>query len=200
MAALGATLPAWVPTAMAVTGSIMSVMGGNSAANAAKTAGERQKVAAEFETAQLEQNAGQVIASSQREAEEQRRQARLVQSRALALAGASGGGVTDPSVVNLIGDIAGEGAYRAGVALYQGQDKARQLGMAAAAKHYEGTVAQETAANKAKAYRIQGLTGAFTSASSMFGKYGAGGPTKAPAPSGSANLILDTGITNPMIG
>jgi uncharacterized protein YfiM (DUF2279 family) len=195
-----AAIPAWVGPAMAAAGAVSSVMGGMSSASAAKEAGARQKTANEFEAAQLDQAAGQAIATSQREAEEQRRNTRMVQSRALALSAASGGGTMDPTVVNLIGDIAGEGAYRAGVALYQGADKARQLGMASSAKRYEGDLAVETANNKAKAYRIQGITGALGSASSLFGKFGAGGPGAATTASGGSNLILDAGISNPMIG
>lgn len=197
-----AAIPAWVGTAMSVAGAVSSIAGGFSAANAAKTTAERQKAEAEFEAEQMTQAAGQAIATSQRDAIEQRRQARLVQSRAIAISAASGASVTDPTVVNLIGDIAGQGSYRAAVALYQGEDKARQLNMGAAAKRYEGEVALETGRNKARAYQIQGITGALGSASTLFGKYGGGGPGafSASAPAGGANLLMDTGITNPMIG
>lgn len=195
-----AAVPAWVGTAMAVAGAVTSVAGGFSAAKAARTTAERQQAAAEFEAAQMTQASGQAIASSQREAEEQRRQARLLQSRAIALSGASGASVTDPTVLNLIGDISSKGAYRAAVALYQGEDKARQLNTGADAKLYEGEVAMETGRNKAKAYQLQGITGAIGSASTMFGKYGGGGPKAFNAAAGGSNLLFDTGITNPMIG
>jgi len=195
-----AAVPAWVGTAMAVAGAVSSIAGGFSAANAAKTAAQRQKTEAEFEAEQMTQAAGQAIATSQRDAIEQRRQARLLQSRAIAISGASGASVTDPTVLNLIGDIAGQGSYRAAVALYQGEDKARQLNMGAAAKRYEGEVALETGRNKARAYQIQGITGALSSASTMFGKYGGGGPQAINTAAGGSNLLLDTGITNPMIG
>jgi len=185
---------------MAVVGAVTSVAGGFSAANAARTTAERQKAAADFEAAQMAQASGQAIASSQREAEEQRRQARLLQSRAIALSGASGASVTDPTVLNLIGDIASKGSYRAAVALYQGEDKARQLNMGADAKRYEGEVALETGRNKARAYQLQGITGALGSASTMFGRFGGGGPQAFNTAAGGSNLLLDTGITNPMIG
>jgi len=185
---------------MAVAGAVSSIAGGFSAANAAKTAAQRQKTEAEFEAEQMTQAAGQAIATSQRDAIEQRRQARLLQSRAIAISGASGASVTDPTVLNLIGDIAGQGSYRAAVALYQGEDKARQLNMAADAKRYEGDVALETGRNKAKAYQIQGVTGALGSASTMFGRFGGGGPQAFNTAAGGSNLLLDTGITNPMIG
>lgn len=197
-----AAVPAWVGTAMAVAGAVSSIAGGFSAANAAKTAAQRQKTEAEFEAEQMTQAAGQAIATSQRDAIEQRRQARLLQSRAIAISGASGASVTDPTVLNLIGDIAGQGSYRAAVALYQGEDKARQLNMGAAAKRYEGEVALETGRNKARAYQIQGITGALGNTATMFGKYGGGGPGAFAGTSaaGGSNLLLDTGITNPMIG
>lgn len=195
-----AAIPAWVGTAMAVAGAVSSIAGGFSAASAAKTTAQRQKTEADFEAAQMAQAGGQAIASSQREAIEQRRQARLLQSRAIAISGASGAGVTDPSVLNLIGDIAGQGSYRAAVALYQGEDKARQLNMGATAKLYEGDVALETGRNKAKAYQLQGITGALGSASTLFGRFGAGGPKAFNTAAGGSNLLMDTGITNPMIG
>ena len=197
-----AAIPAWVGTAMAVAGAVSAVAGGMAAADAAETQAKRQKEQLDFQAAQQDQAAGQAIAASQRDAFIQRREATLVKSRALALAGASGGGVTDPTVVNLIGDIAGQGAYRAGVALYQGEEKARQLRMGATADRYSGEVALDTGANKASAYRIQGISQAFGSASSLYGKYGAGGPGAAGATStaaGGSNL-LDAGITPMSIG
>lgn len=192
-----AAIPAWVGTAMTVAGAVSSIVGGMNAASAAEAQAARQKQALDFEAAQQDQAAGQAIAASQREAEVQRHQATLVKSRALALSAASGAGATDPTVVNLISDIAGEGAYRAGVALYQGDEKARQLRMGSAASRYQGDVALETGRNKASAYRWQGITGAISSASSLYGKYGAGGPAAASSTTatGGSN-ILDAGTPN----
>ena len=76
------------------------------------------------EAAQLEVQAGQERATSQRQSIEERRQARLASSRALAIAAASGGGSDDPSVVNAIANIEGEGEYRALTALYEGNVQA----------------------------------------------------------------------------
>ena len=84
------------------------------------------------EADQLDEQAGRTRASSQRQAMEERRQARLVASRALAVAAASGGGADDPTVVNLIANTEGEGEYRALTALYNGNEDA--LGMEAQAK------------------------------------------------------------------
>lgn len=195
-----AAVPAWVGTAMAVAGAVSSVVGGMRAASAAEQQAARQKQALDFEAAQQDQAAGQAIAASQREAEVQRHQANLVKSRALALTGASGGAATDPTVVNLISDIAGEGAYRAGVALYQGDEKARQLRMGASANRYQGELAIETGNNKASAYRWQGITGALGSASSLYAKYGGGGPAASASTATGGSGLLDAGITPIMAG
>lgn len=86
------------------------------------------------EAKQLDANAGLERAMSQREAMEERRQARLLNSRALAVAAASGGGADDPTVVNIMADIEGEGEYRALTALFNGEASARGLENQARAK------------------------------------------------------------------
>lgn len=100
--------------------------------------GEQAKASADFQAEQLRQNAGQVQASSQRQAFEADRQTQYANSKALAMAAASGGGASDPTVVNLIARNAGEGAYQKAIALYGGDDKARLMGMQADAKEFEG--------------------------------------------------------------
>lgn len=133
-----------------------SIMGGNAANRSAQS-----------EASQLEYQAGQQRASSQRAAIEQRRQAALVNSRLRAVAG---GGAGDIGVINMAADIAGEGEYRALTALYEGNDKAAGMESAAAARRREG-----------KAARTSGYLGAVSSVlsaagtSSMLSKYGAGG-------------------------
>lgn len=89
------------------------------------------------EARQLEYNAGQRRASSQRQAIDERRDADLAASRALALAAASGGGADDPTVVNNIAKISGEGEYRALTALYNGDVEARQMEQDAIARRKE---------------------------------------------------------------
>ncbi|WP_016745739.1 hypothetical protein [Rhizorhabdus wittichii] len=117
--------------AMAIGGKVLqaggSIFGGIAANKAAKA-----------EARQMETQAGLERATSQREAMEERRQARLLNSRALAVAAASGGGADDPSVVNLMADIDGEGAYRALTALYEGETEARGLEAQAKARRKEG--------------------------------------------------------------
>lgn len=90
---------------------------------------------------QYRQNANAARVTSQYQAAEERRQARYATSRGAAVAAASGGGVSDPTVVNTLADIEAEGEYRALMALYNGEQEARGLERAAQAKSREGTAA-----------------------------------------------------------
>lgn len=140
--------------------------------------GAGAKDAANFEAAQLNQNAGQAQAAAQRQAFEVDRNTQEVMSRALAVAAASGGGASDPTVINIIAQTAAEGAYRKASALYSGDDRARSMRLAATAKEYEGDV---TEANS-KAAGFSSIFGAGTTLlkgaarDSMFTKFGGGGP------------------------
>jgi hypothetical protein len=69
---------------------------------------------------------------------EERRLARYAQSRALAVAGASGAGASDPTVMNTIGDLEAEGEYRALTSLFNGEQRARSQTMQANIARSEG--------------------------------------------------------------
>ena len=79
------------------------------------------------EADQLDVNAGQERAVSQRQAMDERRQGRLASSRALAVAAASGGGVDDPTIVNAMANLEGESEYRALTAMYEGNVRGDDL-------------------------------------------------------------------------
>jgi hypothetical protein len=130
--------------------------------------GRQANADASFQAAQLEQNAGQERAASQRQAIEQRRQARLTNSRIQALAG---GGGLDPTVVDLSANIAGEGELRALTALYTGEERARGNEMNAQGARIAGK-------NAERASRVKAISSVLSSGSSMFEKYGGGGAKK----------------------
>lgn len=155
-------------------GGFVEVAGYEQAAENARVAGQRKNVAAQFEAEQLEQNAGQVIAASQRDALDQRRKADLAASRALALAAASGGGASDTTVVNIIAKLKGEGSYRSAVSLYRGESEARRMRMGATAKRYEGAVAEEGGEFQAGAYETMAVGKLFETTGDLFSKYGGG--------------------------
>ena len=145
--------------AVPVVGTVLRVMG-------AVGAGQAKGAAADFQAAQLEQQAGQSRASAQSAAIEQRRQGRLKLS---ALQARAGGGAMDESLVSLAGDIAGDADYRARVALFDGESKAGQSELSAAVKRFEGGQS-----------RIAGYVDGVTSV--FGGKHAAEAKTADPAP------------------
>lgn len=155
----------------------ISIVGHISSANAAASAGAAQQQAAEYQAAQLRINAGQAVASSQRAAEEQRRQGELVQSRAIALAASGGGGISDPGIANLLARNAGETAYASSVALYEGEDKARTMLEQAKAATYSGASAAKSGLDRQKAGMIGAFGDLVKGGGSLYTAFGGGGVT-----------------------
>jgi hypothetical protein len=164
-------------TTIGPAGMIMSAIGSMVSARTAQRTGSAQRTASYFTASQQDQAANNVIGAGQRQAETENLKAKLLASRAIAVAAAHGGDVGSPGVSNLIADIAGRGAYNAGVALYDAEDKARLLRMGATASRYEGDIAEAGGKSKAAAY-LFGAAGNSAVASSLFTKFGRGGPKK----------------------
>jgi hypothetical protein len=147
-----------IPLALAVAGTALSA-GGTIIGSQA----EGREL--NLQATQLDAQAGRERATSQRQAMEERRQARLASSRGLALAAASGGGTDDPSVVNALASIEGEGEYRAMSALYSGEESAKGMEDEADARR-----------RGAKSTKAGGLIKAgstiLSAGSSLHGKYG----------------------------
>lgn len=100
--------------------------------------GYAEQSAAKSDAKQLRQMALRAEAISQREAIEELRNARLLASRARAVAGASGAGVDDPSVVGITNEIEARGEYNFLVALYEGKMEGRQYRHQASVRKEEG--------------------------------------------------------------
>lgn len=81
------------------------------------------------------------MAATTRDVAEADREKERMQSRAIALAAASGGGVDDPGMVSLLGDLNAEGEYRVMAKLWRGQDEAEGLRFRADAAKREGRAA-----------------------------------------------------------
>lgn len=141
--------------------------------------GIQSRQAAEFQAAQLRQNASNAAASGERQAADVDLQSRYIASAALATAAASGGGASDPGVITLMARNAAEGAYKKQVALYQGEDRARALDLSADAKEFEGkSVMANSIGVGASQFFGAGTTllkGAAKDAS-LFQRFGGGGP------------------------
>lgn len=171
-----------------IGGTILNAYGQVQQGRAAAALGTQQRVAKDFEAQQLEQQAGQEIASGQAAAQEESRKAAYASSHALALAAASGGGATDPTVTKIISDIAGEGTYRGEVARYRGAEAARQLNMRAGATRYEGQLEEIGGLQKQQAANIKATGSLIEGGSTLYTKYGMGGPNPS---------VVDTAPTNP---
>jgi hypothetical protein len=146
--------------------------------------GIQAKQGLQFQADQLRQNASDQQGAGQRTAFDEDRKTALVNSAALASAASSGGGASDPGVVNIMARTAGEGAYRRAVALYQGDDRARLMKLQADAKEYEGGT---TLANSSLVAGSQ-IFNAGTSflkgqarGASLYQRFGAGGPKASEA-------------------
>lgn len=147
-------------TILSGIGAIQSLTGGNAQAKAINAAANV--------------TAGQERAKSQRVAEQQRKQAAIVGSRARAVAGASGGGVTDPTVTGILSEIEGEGEYRALSAMYEGEDRARGVVNQGRADAY-------SARSQGRAGFMAGMTSVLSGAGDLFTKYSAGTSVAASA-------------------
>lgn len=146
-----------IPLALTVAGTAMQAGGTIIGARA-----EAKQLNSEAD--QLEDKAGNVRASSQRRAMEERRQSRLASSRALALAAATGG-ASDPTVVNILAGLDGEGEYRALTALYEGEEEGRGL-------EFEARNRRKEAKNAKRAGYIEAAGSVLKAGSSMYEKYG----------------------------
>lgn len=158
------TLGTIITVGSTLLSAVSSIQEGNAANKAAK-----------FEATQLETKAKNERATSQLAAQEQRRQANLVTSRARAIGAASGvdpgAGVTD---LQNEANIAGEGEYRALAELYSGENRARGYQDQAKARLFEG-----------KSYK---QAGKMQAASTILGKFGSSiydrfKPEETPTPS-----------------
>lgn len=121
--------------------------------------GYAQKGALDATASELSQEAGQSVASGIQGAIQDRRRATYVASNARARTAAGGLATTGTSAVANVGQIRGEGEYRALTSLYQGEDRANELDFRAEQMRTEGS-------NAVTAGWISGAT-------SFYSKYGA---------------------------
>lgn len=121
-------------------------------ASAEQDIGAAQDASAKMAAIHTENEANQAQAVAQRAAIAERRRARYIRSRALAVAGASGGGVSDPSIQNELARIDTEGDVNFMHALFTGDYSAARLRREAQNMRREGR------AYRANAYGASGIT------------------------------------------
>jgi hypothetical protein len=158
---------------------------------AARRAGEAKQKASEFTAQQLEQNAGQQQAASQRAAQEELRKSMLLQSRAIAVAAASGGGALDPTVVRLVGSLSKEGQLAFDTAIYGGEERARGMVNQAKATRYEG--AQQALAGR-EAEKAARIGAGSTILSGAMKDWGSGGFNFGGAPADDSEVVVKAPI------
>jgi len=157
----------------------VQALGSNMSAASHVQFGIQARQAAQFQADQLRQNANSAQAASQRQAFDIDRQTQFITSRALAVAAASGGGASDPTVVRLIARDAGEGAYQKSLALYGGTDRARLDLENAQAKTYEGQTTERNSLEVGAAGYASGATNLLKSrakGASLLQRFGGDGP------------------------
>jgi len=132
-AALSATAAASAPYL-----AVASLAAGGLSAFGQMRQGQAANKMAKFEAAQMERQAGERRAVAQREAINRRREADILESRALAAAGASGGGTLDPGVLSIIGGIHREGEFSAATELFNAESAATNLESQAGATRLSG--------------------------------------------------------------
>jgi hypothetical protein len=167
------------PVALNSVAGDMESLGSNMSAASHVQFGIQARQAAQFQADQLRQNANTAQAASQRQAFDIDRQTQFITSRALAVAAASGGGASDPSVVRLIARDAGEGAYQRSLALYGGNDRARLDLESADARLYEGKTTERNSLEVGAAGYARGATNLLRSqarGASLLQRFGGDGP------------------------
>lgn len=127
--------------------------------------GQQQKQMAAEEARQMQEQAKNEYATSQIQAMEDRRQSQLAQSRAQAVAAASGADATSNSFVRNISDMEGQGELNALTSLWGGSERMRQLNNQASMTKYSGQ-------QSAKAANIGAVSSLIQGGSSLYQKYG----------------------------
>jgi hypothetical protein len=140
----------------------MAVLGAIAAGGAELMKAHEIEKAKTREAAALIEAKNRVMGATTRDMEEQGREKEHMQSRAVALAAAGGGGVDDPTIVKILGDLNAEGLYRIFSTLWTGQNQAEGL------MHRANEATRE-----AKAARSAGIINAFTAGASAYA-YGGG--------------------------
>lgn len=127
--------------ALAAIGPLLGAIGTGVSVVGTLAAGAAANDAAQSEAAQLEAKGKEDFAASQREAQDKRREGRLVNSRQQAIAAASGAGADTPTIVKLMTDVAGQSEYNAQTTMFGGLQRKKGMNDSANARRAEGSAA-----------------------------------------------------------
>jgi hypothetical protein len=159
---------------MAGIGAIASLLGTVVSVAGTMAAANQQQQAANWQALEYERQGKAEQAAAQSQAEQLERRKRLAQSTLQATAAASGFSATDPTALDITGEIARYGTMQSQMAMYGGADRRAGLESQATLARLSGQAAATGARGKAIGTLISGLGG--------LAKYGGGGGTTTAAP------------------
>lgn len=187
--------------AIGFMGSAVSAAGTIAGGAAANAAAQAQAAGLEFRAEQEEMAADEARAIGYRQAWEKRREGRIVDSRIQAVAASSGGGATDPTVLNIQGNAAAEAEYHAATRGYAGENRARGLEDQAYATRMTAQATRDAGSAQQQAAMLGAAGTVIGSAGSAFSKFGGGGtPAAATAGAPVAFDPLQYNKRNPLFG
>ena len=161
----------YVPAAASLIGGVSGMAGDFMNASAARQTGASAIAAGGYNASQARIAAGQAAAAGQVGASEEMRSAMLVNSTALARAAASGAGASDPTIINMMAQTQGRGAYLAGLKLYSGEEQQRQLLDKANADVYQSQLQNQSDQTRATTYDIAAPAALLRGISPIAAKY-----------------------------
>ncbi len=165
-------------TALLIGGTLFSAGGTLLKGYQDKKQGEYNEGVAQQQANLMERKATETRAIGQRQRDEERRAGERLSSRARAVAAGSGAGVYNPTVLDIVGDIAEQSAFNQAAITFQHESKARGLEQSAIFERQKG------------AFAAQAGQGAFAGSILASAGIGAAGgyqyfkPTKDPLPFG----------------
>lgn len=141
MAELAALAAVAGPAAAGSASTILPIIGTAATVLGTIGSGYAQKQEAEFEAKQAERASAEERAAGVRASQDRREKTAFLLSEQKAKAASSGGGVTNPTILDIMGETAQEGDYLARSDVAAGENKARGLLDQAAASRYRGKAA-----------------------------------------------------------
>lgn len=152
--------PVTMATVAAVTTAAGTAVGAYTSYQAANAQADADKQRAAVEAQWAERRSLEERAAAQRTSGDELRKARLAQSRLGAVAGASGSGASDPTVMNLFQGIEAEGSYNAAAAKATGDQRAAGIDYQSALDRWTTDANSKIKKSAARGTLIGGMLGA----------------------------------------
>ncbi len=147
--------------ALPAIAAIATLAGSAASAMGSIQQGKAQQAALNYEAQMKERQAAEERSAAQREATEKLEEGKRIGSRGIAIAAASGGGVLNPSSLDIYGETIEKGDLNARVATYGGESRARGLQDQAAANRFKGAAAKKGSIFEAFGTMASGVGKAF---------------------------------------